>query len=988
PVTGVITVADKSRVNQSSPLTITVVAADASGATATATLTFAVVASVTRIEITGADPRDTPVGTASPDSPVLVTFSDPVLPGSFDASALSLTNDGRPIPLGSVTLAVTRVGDANQYKITGLGLVTAAPGTYVLTVDASRVLDAAGAAGTGTASVTWTTVAVAGAPTGLSVTPDSGSFPNDGVTKTGVFTFSGTFSGPGQTLEIFDVTTNTDLGIATLTGTSFSLGVNLAEGIHVLRARAVGPNGPLDAFHTVLVDLTAPISRVEPLPFRQPNATFTIPVTFGDPAGTSGASASGVARVELHVSANGGESWSLFKTLDAGGATSGTLNFTFTGRERNNYAFRSVAYDVAGNVKTAPESPSIEASTSLPNLSPPITHAIASNPSYSWDPFHGSLFAAIPASSYDGGTGNFTIHWGGATPNRDVGTPNGSLTSVSVYVRVDNGPAQLVGRSAVGSPNAKGIYSGSVTFAAIADGAAHTYAFHTLGTDDLGLTQVATGAADVVFTDVAHAASLTASLAVQKNIAGRSHVRYLDVNFNQPLSNASLAALQAGLSGSSPGNHLQLVWYGTNLTPSSLPIGSVALFGNEVAVTLHSPSANAPGTLSIDFSPAGITRFLTGGGVSETGAGKVSGDGWYALGVNPTGNQSDQVFWLPFFRLLGDVDGSGTVTGPMNAPGSDAHIVNQARGSSGPLLNADVDGNGSVNGSDLVLTIKANGRTVGATPPQNFPLFQLFSGMPGPGTPTGLTRAELDALVPMAIAAWQGAGLDDAGVSLLSQLRFEVADLGSNILALQGRGVVQVNQTAAGHRWATSGGTPGPDEVDLLTVLANELGHAIGSPDGDQPGELMDLDLGLGVRRMPTASAVAAAVPPPGGVIQASPTATKSRWRTVQDDGPRGPGHDLRAALLSRDPSPAPRDRLTESDHPTPTAGVTSYRRHSGEKPAAAFNIPIIAFNSATNSHPAQRQDDLLGRALDLLLDESASHQTLTGDRRKGRRPK
>ena len=44
---------------------------------------------------------------------------------------------------------------------------------------------------------------------------------------------------------------------------------------------------------------------------------------------------------------------------------------------------------------------------------------------------------------------------------------------------------------------------------------------------------------------------------------------------------------------------------------------------------------------------------------------KTFGDGWYALGIDPTGNPSNgQVFWLTFFRLLGDTNGDGVVTGP------------------------------------------------------------------------------------------------------------------------------------------------------------------------------------------------------------------------------------------------------------------------------------------------------------------------------------
>ena len=100
----------------------------------------------------------------------------------------------------------------------------------------------------------------------------------------------------------------------------------------------------------------------------------------------------------------------------------------------------------------------------------------------------------------------------------------------------------------------------------------------------------------------------------------------------------------------------------------------------------------------------------------------------------------------------------------------------------------------------------------------------------------------------------------------------EVANLGTTILGLEAGGVITINQTAAGFNWyvdAASGsnqafglagptgeslagpGSPAANDVDLLTVLEHELGHVLGLPDNDQAGDLMDITLGLGVRRSP-----------------------------------------------------------------------------------------------------------------------------------------
>ena len=118
------------------------------------------------------------------------------------------------------------------------------------------------------------------------------------------------------------------------------------------------------------------------------------------------------------------------------------------------------------------------------------------------------------------------------------------------------------------------------------------------------------------------------------------------------------------------------MWYGENLTSSSTPEGSVNLFstGTTASVSLNGND------LSINFGANGITSLLTETGVSGTGSPATSfGDGWYALGIDPTGNpMNNQVFWVPFFRLLGDTNGDGVVTGPYTTAGTDAYNVYHA----------------------------------------------------------------------------------------------------------------------------------------------------------------------------------------------------------------------------------------------------------------------------------------------------------------------
>jgi len=370
---------------------------------------------------------------------------------------------------------------------------------------------------------------------------------------------------------------------------------------------------------------------------------------------------------------------------------------------------------------------------------------------------------------------------------------------------------------------------------------------------------------------------------VEDNIAERSFIRYLDVDFNQSLATSApgsaLQNLKAGLAGGSRNSFVELLWYGENLTSSSTPQGTVNLFnaGTTASVSLTGND------LSINFGPSGITSLLTESGVKGTGSPTSSfGDGWYALGIDPNGNPSKgQVFWVPFFRLLGSATGDLAVTGPFTAAGTDAYVVYHAEGQSGPLLNADINGDGSVNSKDLTGTVGAKGHTVGTTAPTNFPQFQLFAGPAGRAGAVAVTQTQVQALLPEAIAAWRAAGLDSADLRRLESVQVEVGNLGTSILGLEAAGVITINQTAAGENWyvnASAGssrafglagpggeevagpGSPAAGEVDLLTVLEHEMGHVVGLSDNGQAGDLMDTTLGVGVRREPTATDLATIV--------------------------------------------------------------------------------------------------------------------------------
>jgi hypothetical protein len=586
-----------------------------------------------------------------------------------------------------------------------------------------------------------------------------------------------------------------------------------------------------------LMDTTAPTSDVvNSLGTSQTSDTFSVPVTFGDPGGAGGAAASGVATVELFVSVNNGKfastpSQTITLTTPE---SAGKVTFNFNGQDRNTYAFYSIAIDAAGNTESSTNK-SIEASTSVPDLNPPVTQVLAS-------------------STYASGV--FTLNWSGTDPDWKTGTPAGTIALVNFYVVINNEAPQEIGQSPGGTPNAQGVYSGTLLYNGLADGQAHTYSFYSIGVDDEGKTQAVPASDNVTFSDSTFNAPLAvSSFDIEKTIAERSFIQYLDVNFNQEVATSSaLQTLASGLAGGAPSSYVELLYYGENVTASTIPTG-VPLFntGSSAVISL------AGNDLSLNFGPNGMTSLLAGssGALSPT---KTFGDGWYLLGIDPTGNASnDQEFWEPFFRLLGDTNGDGVVTGPYSTAGTDAYTVYHAEGQSGSFLNADVNGDGAVNSKDLAETVAAKGDAVGAGPvPGQYPAFQLLAGVAGPGGTVAITQTEVQALLPAAIAAWEAAGLDAANARRLERVTIKVGNLGANILAIEAADVITIDQTAAGDDWFVESGRPSADRVDLLTVLEHELGHVLGLSDNEQPGDILDTTLGQGERRSPTRADVAA----------------------------------------------------------------------------------------------------------------------------------
>jgi hypothetical protein len=108
-----------------------------------------------------------------------------------------------------------------------------------------------------------------------------------------------------------------------------------------------------------------------------------------------------------------------------------------------------------------------------------------------------------------------------------------------------------------------------------------------------------------------------------------------------------------------------------------------------------------------------------------------------------------------------------------------------------------------------------------------------------------LAPARARALLRVAIARWLRAGIRR---SALRGVTVRVADLpGAQLAHVRGRTIV-VDRDAAGWGWSARVGRPAVGRMDLLTVLAHELGHVLGHEHADGPGDVMTGTLAAGVR--------------------------------------------------------------------------------------------------------------------------------------------
>ncbi len=408
-----------------------------------------------------------------------------------------------------------------------------------------------------------------------------------------------------------------------------------------------------------LMDTTRPTSKVNPLAQRGTSLSFTVSAGGSDPSGPNNSPPSGLASFDIYAAINGGP-WTFWTNVPASRPSA-----TYTGQSNTTYTFYSIAHDLAGNVEV--KTPLIEASTYLPDLTPPVTSVNRLN--------------GTNPSSVNSTTGTFTLNLTGT----DQGGSN--LAYFEVFVSVDSGPYHMAAPPIPAGPaDTSGTVHATIPYQAPTDGAQHTYAFYSIGIDGAGNTQSAPTSPNLTLQETFATPSQlqTTSLIVEDGAVERSYIRYLQVDFNESdtQSGGQLTQIVNSLKTASP--DIQLYQYDLNDDASSKT--AVSLSGVSVSLIDHA--------IELDFGANGL-----GGSPTTTAA-----DGYYELDIKlPSGATGVH----NFFRLLGDVTGDGTVDN--NDLNEIAAEINLSNPTGLAPLGADVTGEGTISALDLTLATRAKG---------------------------------------------------------------------------------------------------------------------------------------------------------------------------------------------------------------------------------------------------------------------------------------
>ncbi len=527
----------------------------ATPATAQETVQILPPVSVSSIAAVTPNPRNTAVST------VAVTFSIPVNPSSFSASTLALTDNGNAVAITSaVTLSLV---SGSTYDINGLGGLTAAEGTYNLTVNASAIDDTYGNPGTGSLSTSWLmdttppTSAVRSLPAqttstsfNVSVTSNDPTGSN-GSTPSGVDSIAIYDSEDGGSYSLFTTVTQASpsalfTGQAGHTYGFYSIATDNAGNVQAT---------PASAQETVQILPPVSVSSIASVTPNPRNAPVsTVAVTFSIPVNPSSFSAS-----TLTLTDNGNAvaitsavtlslvSGSTYDINGLGGLTAaeGTYNLTVNA---------SAIDDTYGN-------PGIGSlSTSWLMDTTPPTSTI------------GSLPAHTTATS-------FLVSASGTDPNGSNNSQASGIAKFAIYVSDDGGTYTRM--ATVTPADSSTQFTGQ---------AGHTYGFFSIATDNAGNVQ-ATPAAAQQTVQIVSPLSVSSINAVSPN-PRKSSVSSVQVTFSEPINTSSLTTGALVLTDDGSGNLVNsgvtvTLVSGTTSTYSINGLSTLTQTQGEYTLTVH-----------------------------------------------------------------------------------------------------------------------------------------------------------------------------------------------------------------------------------------------------------------------------------------------------------------------------------------------------------------------------------------------------------------
>jgi hypothetical protein len=241
---------------------------------------------------------------------------------------------------------------------------------------------------------------------------------------------------------------------------------------------------------------------------------------------------------------------------------------------------------------------------------------------------------------------------------------------------------------------------------------------------------------------------------------------------------------------------------------------------------------------------------------------------------------------------------------------------------------------------------------------------QLVAGGPNPseGNPDPLTPQELQPVVQEAIARWETAGIDAAQLSALSQVAVGIADFPGPWLGMAFPDAIWIARDAAGYGWYLDPATaedsafpaatrsPAYGKVDLLTVVAHELGHELGFDD-TADGGLMGVFLPTGTRRLPVPDQAAASPGEDGATpaaIRGEPPLPAALFLTGPNDGTAGPlpvtTADQTAGTVPQLPTPlAPSAAAPANDYARSVEVLDAVLAQLGPDPLAPVPDPLAS---------------------------------------------